>query len=214
MKAGGPLPTAVTVTVTASPAVRSPLAGLIVSPVGPVIANDTGPPLAVSANVALSPSSGMRIVAGDSESVPGGGVGDGVGDLVGDLVGVGLLGLVVGFGATVGLAELGAADGDAEAAAFLCFTSGDFPGPVGDDDPDALGDAPSLAAPCAAALAVPPPWRSMAAAATPPTRTSSRAATVANAIVRPRGRNRASGATETGNPERPKGSAWCATCSR
>ena len=180
MKAGGPLPTAVTVTVTVSPAVRSPLAGLIVSPVGPVIANDTGPPLAVSVNVALSPTSGMRIVAGDSDSVPGGGVGDGVGDgdLVGDLVGVGLLVVVVGFGATVGLAELGAADGDAEAAAFLCFTSGDFPGPVGDDDPDALGDAPSVAAPCAEALAVPPPWRSIAAAATPPTRMSSSAATV------------------------------------
>src|SRR3984885_15739257 len=104
MKAGGPLPTAVTVTVTVSPAVRSPVAGLIVSPVGPVIANDTGPPLAVSVNVALSPRSGMRIVAGDSESVPGDGVGDGVGDgdLVGDLVGVGLLVAVAGLRAAAG----------------------------------------------------------------------------------------------------------------
>src|ERR1700728_1948390 len=126
MKAGGPLPTAVTVTVMVSPAVRSPLAGLIVSPVGPLIENDTGPPLAVRVNVALSSRSGMRIVAGDSDSVPGLGVGDGEGDgdFVGDLVGVGLLVVVVGFGAAAGLVELGTADGDAEAADFLCFTSG------------------------------------------------------------------------------------------
>jgi hypothetical protein len=48
-KSGGPLPTAVAVTVTVWPAVSVPLAGLTVSPVGPLIVNATGPPSAVRA---------------------------------------------------------------------------------------------------------------------------------------------------------------------
>jgi hypothetical protein len=90
------------------------------------------------------------------------------------LVGFGLLVVVAGFGAAVGLAavaelaaadggaglaelaaadggaglaELAAAEGGAAAAFLACLTSRDFPGPVGDDDADPLGDAPSVAAP-------------------------------------------------------------------
>jgi hypothetical protein len=84
------------------------------------------------------------------------------------LVGFGLLVVVADFGAAVGLAavaelgaadggaglaELGAAEGDAAAAFLACLTSRDFPGPVGDDDADPLGDAPRSTAPATPATA-------------------------------------------------------------